>query len=517
MLITDPIDFSAYHHPQKIAIVTAQATVTYAELSASINQTANALLALTNSDAVSEQKKVAVLLDNSLELLQVFLAAAKIGWLSLIFDPKWTVKDLNVLLAEIRPGILVIHDTYQGRIEQSAEQTHVIVVPTSGETASVEPTREFSQWLQSYSSAEPAMQAQEEDTFYVGYTSGTTGKPKGFVRTHRSWVESFRMSNAAFRIDADHHVLAPGPLVHSLSLYAATATLFAGATVHIVQKFTAQNVLDVIFAQSITDLYVVPTMFEALYEESLKRSQSQATTSSVRGIISTGDKWSALSKQKVKMVFPGASLFEFYGASELSFVTILDPDGNQRRPDSVGKPVENVTISIRDAEGKEVQRGEAGTLYVQSPMLFAGYYMGSAIASESNENGWATVGDIAKQDEEGFVYIVGRKNNMLISGGLNIYPQEIEEVLVQIPSIHEALVIGVPDTHWGEKIVALVKLKPEATLEEDTVKMYCRDHLAIYKCPKEIRQVEAFSYTQSGKIARQVMREQFIWGQTNHE
>ncbi|HEU5376446.1 MAG TPA: AMP-binding protein [Ktedonobacteraceae bacterium] len=312
-------------------------------------------------------------------------------------------------------------------------------------------------------------------------------------------------------------MLAPGPLVHSLSLYAAAATLFAGATVHIVQKFTAPNVLDVIFAQSITDLYVVPTMFEALYEESLKRGQSLVTTSSVRSIISTGDKWSALSKRKVKMVFPGASLFEFYGASELSFVTILDPDGNQRRPDSVGKPVENVTISIRDAEGKEVQRGEAGTLYVQSPMLFAGYYMGNTIASESSENGWVTVGDIAKQDEEGFVYIVGRKNNMLISGGLNIYPQEIEEVLLQIPSIHESLVIGVPDTHWGEKIVALVKLKPEATLEEDTVKMYCRDHLATYKCPKEIRQVEVFPYTQSGKIARQVMREQFTWRQTNHE
>ncbi len=513
MLITDSIGVHAARQPQQHCIVTPDGAITYAQFAALLNCTAHALLAVQERSQRPTQYQVALLLDNSIELLQTFYAAAAIGWLALVLDPKWPAMDLNAVLLESQPDVLLIQAAYLDRLGVLPPQTQVVVVsspgavPTSHQSAF--PT--LSQWIKPDSQA-PVVQVADTSDFYVGYTSGTSGKPKGFVRHHRSWIASFQVSNAAFDIGPVSHVVAPGPLVHSLSLYAAASTLFAGGTFYLLHKFAADTLLALLSTYPISHLYVVPTMLEALFQQ-MQRTPTTLVSQSPC-LISSGDKWNLLSKQRASALFPQAQLFEFYGASELSFVSILDPESNAHKPTSVGRPAATVRISLRDVHGNEVPQGEIGQVYVQSQMLFSGYYRNPSATQHVLHDGWATVGDLAWQDAEGFLYIAGRKQYMIISGGLNIYPAEVERVLLQLPAIAEALVLGLPDAYWGERVVALVTLKEGAALDVAAIKAYCKAHLPAYKCPQDIIHVAAFPHTLSGKIARDVVQQQLRAGST---
>ncbi|MBE3102852.1 MAG: AMP-binding protein, partial [Bacilli bacterium] len=253
---------------------------------------------------------------------------------------------------------------------------------------------------------------------------------------------------------------------------------------------------------NITTLYVVPTMFASLVKELGKGDGRQKITR----LISSGAKWEEGLKQKVRNQFQEAQLYEFYGASELSFVTYLDNQGNIQKPGSVGKPFHNVEISIRK-DGREVTLGEVGLLYVKSDMVFIEYYQNYAETNRVFDNGWATVGDLAKQDEEGYLTILGRENNMIITGGLNVYPEEIESVLLQMLEIEEVIVLGIPDDYWGEKIHAIVKIKEGQTLKKQVITSYCRKQLANYKVPRTYHFLDSFPYTSNGKIARGELKE----------
>jgi len=316
-------------------------------------------------------------------------------------------------------------------------------------------------------------------------------------------VKSFKASEIEFGINAADHILVPGPLVHSHFLYAAVHGLYTGATVYLQDKFSAAKMLSCMEQFPLSVVYMVPTMFEALFK-AVEDTQEPLPVNCVRALISSGAKWGTQSKHKITNFFPAADLYEFYGASELSFVTVLDPEGNRRKPDSVGRPVHGVDISIRNKDGGEAAVGEVGKLYVRSEYVFMGYYRNPGETRHVlGENGWATVHDMAWRDEDGYVYIAGREKNMMICGGLNIYPEEVERVILQLPEIEEAVVVGVPDQYWGEKIVALVRAKSGMTIRKNVIKRHCRTHLAGYKCPRKVVEVDAFPYTTSGKIARE--------------
>lgn len=501
MLITDPLAEYAQRCPQKTCIVSSQGSLTYGQLARLIEQIACSLQRYRRQRTPVDQPRVALLLGNRVELLQVFLAAARIGWLTLVLDPKWTAREVMTTLLEAGPDVVLVEQTYAGQLQALPDAPHVVLLPTSDQPLAEGSYQPFAEWIGESLATTLDARASDEELFYVGFTSGTTGKPKGFMRDHRSWIASFYMSNAAFGIDAQHHVLAPGPLVHSLSIYAACATLFAGATFYLLPRFEAARVLALLATAPVSHLYLVPTMFEALVRERAVGEYTDAHFQ-VRSIISTGDKWSASSKQKIGELFPGTRLYEFYGASELSFVTILDPEGNRCKPESVGKAASGVQISLRDTTGQEVCSGEIGQLYVQSAMLFAGYYHLPEETRGVLHDGWATVGDLAWLDEEGFLYLAGRKQNMLISGGLNIYPEEIESVLLRLSSLAEAMVMGLPDPYWGERVIALLLPKAGNQVQPEELATFCKTHLPAYKCPKAFLQVKAFPHTPSGKIAR---------------
>ncbi|MDQ0339331.1 acyl-CoA synthetase (AMP-forming)/AMP-acid ligase II [Caldalkalibacillus uzonensis] len=256
-------------------------------------------------------------------------------------------------------------------------------------------------------------------------------------------------------------------------------------------------------------LFIVPTMAAAIMQE-LEHREEVPTAHHLQKIISSGAKWQAVDKRKLGTFFPHTGLYEFYGASELSFVSVLSPQDQLSRGASVGRPFYGVEISIRNQDGQEVAPGEVGQVYVKSDMFFSGYVHDQQATQEVLQGEWATVGDVGTVDEDGYLYLVGRAKNMIISGGLNVYPEEVERVLKQLPCIEEAAVIGVPDDYWGEKVAAVVKFRTGERLEQEEIRQYVRQYLARYKCPREIIEVSTFPYTSSGKIARRKLQEMIL-------
>ncbi len=508
MLVTQTITEFASTHPDKIALVSDSACLSYGELNTRINRLCHTISANTHDRGTPNV--IALLLGNSVELLEIFLAGAKIGWISAVMDPKWSPHELNSSVNDSRPAILVVDKAYYSRLNNIPRETLVVVAGEDLEGIDHDTAISYEAWIACNSEDEPHVTVSKSDLFYMGYTSGTTGRPKGFVRTHESWIESFKVGTREFSHQGDDRIFAPGPLSHSLSLYAGLYTLFLGGTFYFLHKFSPQQALDLIVKHSITHLYLVPTMFEAMYRSHLSKFEPPVC-SSIRTVISSGDKWNPESRQKAQAVFPHAQLFEFYGASELSFVSVLNPEHSLKKPECVGKPVYNVRISIRDAAQYEVPPGTTGQLYVKSNMICSGYYgCQEEPGNEFMPGEWASVGDIAYQDDEGFIYLVGRKKNMLITGGLNIYPEEVERVLLSLPEIDAAIVAGVPDSYWGQRVVALVKVKKAAFIDNERILAFCREHLAPHKCPRNIIRVDSFPLTTSNKVARKQINEWLI-------
>ncbi|WLD91701.1 AMP-binding protein [Alkalihalobacillus sp. AL-G] len=502
MLLTDGFSLHANKNPNKIAIQTKQRQITYGELHCIIDQTANALLSIKKGKKSGSVCKAAFLLDNSIEFFQIFLAAAKIGWIAVPLDPKWNNEEIDEILEKTCPDVLVIQGKHLRKLSNKTISYPLIIAGRHQLESYDRHFVSFEQWVEQKPVSAPRInKLSQHSPFYMGFTSGTTGTPKAFTRSHRSWVESFNGSNVEFGINSHDHTLIPGPLVHSLFLYASIHTLSIGGTVHLLEKFSAMKAVELMENRPVTVVYVVPTMFEAICR-TVSNVPAYRRPAHLRDVISSGAKWSAASKKQIADLFPGVNLYEFYGASELSFVTVLDPKGNLQKPDSVGRPFHNIEISLRDSHGMEVETGEVGKLYVKSEMIFSGYYQNEDESKKVLQDGWATVGDLARRDNEGYVYIVGREKNMIIYGGLNVYPEEIEKVLRQLPEIQEAVVLGIKDDYWGEKIVAIIKFNKGNHLKEREVQAYCRKRLAKYKCPREVIPVEAFPHTNSGKIAR---------------
>lgn len=475
MRITATYHRHAQTDGQRPAIVTEEETLSYQNWAELVNQTA---ASFRKEQAV--HRRVALFLPNGRLFLQLFAGAAAAGWAAIVGDMRWTAEEMKARLNEVAPDLVIADDGMKPFFEASG----MPVIFAS----------EVKDWL---SEEEEEAKDEENVPFYIGFTSGSTGKPKAFVRSHDSWVESFQCNKVELSMTEKEHVLIPGSFVNSTFLYGALSTLFLGGTLYVLKKFSPDRFMHYFQHYPITAVYVVPTMLHALLKEGCSSDRAVS-------FISTGAKWQPQVKKDMHRHFPKARFYEFYGSSELSFVTVLQNEQQTERPDSVGKAFHNVEVKVVDEKGREVGAGEAGTLYVKSNMLFDGYLNNEEETNKVLQGEWATVHDIAKMDEDGYVYILGRKNDMILYGGINIYPQEIEKVLREFPGVEEAVVVGVKDEYWGEKVAACVK----GNVSLHQLKQFCRSNLSPYKVPRLFRQVDSFPYTTGGKISRRVVKKQ---------
>lgn len=422
---------------------------------------------------------MALLIGNEPAFLELFFAIVTLGWVAIPFDPKWSEQEAVRINDNAQPDLMI-----------TSKQFINVARYRFTSTIAIEDIRKT---VIDHPEIQPATFAKEP--FYLGFTSGSTGIPKGFIRNHESWLTSFAAGEMAFQYDQDDIMIAPGPLSHSLSLYGAIHALHIGATFYLTTSFSAVTTFDLLKAGKATVIYAVPTMLNGLASQ-LGTIEENIT------ILSSGAKLETTIKDNLKKVFPTSNIYEYYGASELSFITYTTEKITEMYPNSVGKPFPGVRISIRNDAGDPLPINEIGNIYIESSFLFTGYVNNPQATKEVLTKHGANIGDLGFMNDEGLLTIVGREKNMIISGGQNVYPEEVELVIKQSNDVKDVIVLGIDDTHWGQKIIAFIQWKNENLDHIKQLRNHCKTHLSIYKRPRKYYTVKEFPYTRTGKIAR---------------
>ncbi len=340
----------------------------------------------------------------------------------------------------------------------------------------------------------------EEDTAVILYTSGTTGKPKGAELTH---LNLFRNADVSSRttceIGAGDVVLGALPLFHSFGqTVGMNASLKVGACLTLVPKFDPGEALATMERDGVTHFYGVPTMFGALLHHP---DRERFDTSSLRNCITGGASMPVEVLRGFEDAF-GAKVMEGYGLSETSPVASSNHPDRERKAGSIGTPIEGVEMKVVDESDEEVAQGEVGEIVIRGHNIMKGYWQRPDATAEAMRGGWFHSGDIARTDEDGYFYIVDRKKDLIIRGGYNVYPREVEEVLYEHPKIREAAVVGVPHDEWGEEIGAAVVLHEGEELSAEEVSAYVKERIAAYKYPRVVWFIDDLPKGPTGKILK---------------
>lgn len=471
-------------HPNSIALVSDGHTSTYAEVCVRAYAFAARVGPLLKSN---KAPRVALCLPNSTAVIDVFLGTLMAGGCVCLFDPAWPRSLFLELLEDHHPDVLVASEELLADIREELRSTVGISkrdLVGASETASIQ---------------QQSTMAKSDSPFLIGFTSGSSGKPKAFIRSHRTWIESFKHSAMEFGDVTGARVLAPGPLSHGLSLYAVIEALCAGATAVIQSKFKALDVLEVLGTYPVSSLVVVPAMLDALLE-----AGSADSYVGLQRIITAGAKLSPSLRVRARTAFPTAEIIEYYGASELSFITIAK-GSEVIPPESVGRAFSGVEISVRDDGVECVETGQIGTVWIKSDMVCSGYVGFTDGSGLKQEKEWATVGDIGHLDDEGFLFLAGREGSAITSAGYTVYPSAIENALLNHPGVIDTAVLGLPHDRWGEVIAAVIVPASGTSVSEEELRTYCEGVLEPYACPRRWRLTASLERTQSGKVKRAVL------------
>ncbi|MBO0805983.1 MAG: AMP-binding protein [Nocardiopsaceae bacterium] len=513
-----PDDILAAHaasQPGKPAVIedTPGGTVvtwTYAELEERANRVANLLLAL----GAGPGTKVGWCGPNSPRVVVVMSAIRKIGAISVPLNYRFTPAEAAYVIGDSDAEI-VYADSEQapllaGLRGQLPALRHVIAVggPAPEGTLSDADV-----------AAAPATAPDVGEAGGPGgsmiYTSGTTGKPKGALRTRGPDPETSAalLSLLGYRTDDVH--ITTGPLYHSGPSAFMSAALLYGQTIVVQRKFGAEDWLRLVDAYQVSTTFAAPApirMICALPAEVKDRYDR----SSMRVMVANAAPWSQALKRRYLADFPPESLFEVYGSTELGVDTVLLPADQLRKPGSCGRPAPGIEIVLFDGDGEVVTGtgpSHPGEVFVRSKSLFEAYYKNdagyAASGRDDSHRGFHTVGDIGYWDDEGYLYICDRKSDMIISGGMNVYPAEVEAALDRHPGIYEAAVFGIPSEEWGEAVHATIVRSPGSAVTAEEVTAFAREHLAGYKVPRSVDFAAELPRTGSGKILKRQLRAPF--------
>ncbi|MCM3641499.1 MULTISPECIES: class I adenylate-forming enzyme family protein [Priestia] len=338
----------------------------------------------------------------------------------------------------------------------------------------------------------PLRQVNElSDLFLFGFTSGSTGRPKGFVKSHYSWSSSFQEWSDIFSLEQHDKVLVPLHISYSAQLYPVLHALCSGMHAIMLEAFTPSAV----FNKEASCMSITPALVSPLLRYAQSRSKEKRLLP--KTVISVGNKLSPSVRKKFSQAFPNSFLYEYYGSSEMGFVTVLSPHTAETMPHTVGYPVDSVDVLILNERGKEVEKGDKGTLFVKTTQAFEGFVKDSEETKRSFFNGYVTSHDIAVQLPDGSITIVGRDKNVIKSSGSLVYAEEIEELLLQIPGVSEAAVFSVVDAERSEVVGTAIVLE-NISLSE--VRQVLAKQVSAYKIPRVWRVLTSFPRMKNGKI-----------------
>ena len=495
------LDVHAAVRPNKVALICGERSLTYAEYNAQARRAANALSRL----GVKANDHVAVMAHNCIELLEITAGLSKLTALPVLLNYRLREHEIAYILNDSEANVAIAGPELVEVVEKARTEVKGNVVYIAIGTA-----RPPVGWLR----YEDLLAGASEDVplgasglgSSMSYTSGTTGKPKGAYRTRRLQVEEIIPTIQAFElVESDVHLLA-GPYYHSAPSAFANLHGLLGSTIVVEPKYDPIEALELIDRHKMTTTFMAPTLLQRLVEVP-EDVFSRYDVSSLHSIILGGAPCPYVLKVRAIKRF-GEHIWEFYGATETAFVTILRPEDQLRKPGSCGKAGPGQEIRLLDAEGHEVPDGIPGEMWSRYSWL-AEYYHKPEATARSMREGFFSVGDIAYRDEEGYYYICDRKIDMIISGGVNIYPAEIEAVLASHPAVADVAVIGVPDSLWGESVKAVVELRPGATATADELIDFCGERLADYKKPHSVDFVAELPRNPAGKLLKMQIREPY--------
>ncbi len=509
----DLLTLYAQAQPDKAAVIDDRpdgtvTTLSFGELNARANRLADVLVDLGARPGAT---KIVWCGQNSIGLVTVINAARKLGVTAVPLNYRLSDEEATYVTDHCDASIVYVDaevaSTFERIRAEIPQVKHILVFGGATPDGMID----ADQLMAAASPEEPEIPSSTQGGATMIYTSGTTGKPKGAFRPGSTSPEQAGALVALIGYTPDDVYIPTGPLYHSGPLGFMGIAQALGQTVVLQRKFAPEDWLRLVTKYRVSSTFSAPTpirMICALPAE----VKARYDTSSMKRMIANAAPWSFALKLMYLENFPAESLFEVYGSTELSVNTILMPDDQLRKPGSCGQAAPLVEIELFDDDGNEVTGtgpDHPGELFVESASVFADYYKEHDKYEADQKHGYQTVGDIAYRDDEGFYYICDRKKDMIISGGMNIYPAEIEAALEAHPDIYEAAVFGIPDDEWGEAVHAVVVQREGAGLTEADVTAHAREKLAGYKVPRSITWSNELPKTGSGKLLKRELRAPF--------
>jgi long-chain acyl-CoA synthetase len=476
-------------HGDRVALRLGEATTTYRELDRDTARVAG----LLRDRGTQPGDRVGIMLPNTPEFAVLYYGVLRAGGVTIPMNPLLKAREVAYYLGDSGARLVFVWHGFAEEAQAGAKQAEaeaIVVDPaTFGQVvlAAAQPLAEV-------------VERQEDDTAVILYTSGTTGQPKGAELTHVNLARNAEVTRAdLLRLTPDDVVFGGLPLFHSFGQTVTLNTVVgAGASLSLLPRFDPGQALQVLAGHRATVFAGVPTMYGALL---FHPDRAAYDVSALRVCVSGAAALPVEVLRGFEAAF-GCTVLEGYGLSETSPVASFNHPDRERKPGSIGTPIRGVEMRVVDEQGSDVPRGEVGEIAIRGHNVMKGYWRRPEETATAIPDGWFRTGDLARQDDEGYFYIVDRKKDLIIRGGYNVYPREVEEVLYEHPAVAEAAVIGLPHPELGEEVGAAVVLKPGAGVTAEALRDHVKAQVAAYKYPRKVWIVDALPKTATGKILK---------------
>ncbi len=499
------LEQQAQNYADKTYLFFEDKKFTYSQLNETVNKVANSLI----KEGIGKQDKVCIHLTNRPEFIFTFFACFKIDAVAVPINPVLKSGEIEYILNNSDAKIVVSQEDIVSNVLSIQNKIpNIKKIICVGKT--IDGTVSFSNFIKNKNVLSPQVEVKGEDIAGIIYTSGTTGKPKGVLLSHKNYLANTKMIVDHMDMREDDRFLCVLPLFHVNGQVVTTlSTYLAGVCLVLAPRFSASLFFDWVEKYKVTSFSAVPTIYAML----LNHPDSEGRNlSSLRFCICGAAPMPVEVFNNFEKKF-NVKIIEGYGLSEGTAGSIVNPLDGKRKIGSIGLPLKGQQVKILNNRDNELSPGKIGEIVIKGPNVMQGYYKNESATKEALKEEWLHTGDIGYTDKEGYFYITGRKKEMIIRGGENIYPREIEEVLYKNGKILEAAVVSIPDEIYGEEVYAFVVTKEGKEITEEEVISYCKERLADFKCPgKVVITNTSLPKTATGKIQKHIIKEKYKGG-----
>ncbi len=494
---------SAQRYPDRIALVLGDGTQwTFRETNTRVNRLADAL----SAHGVARGDRVAIFANNGVGYVEVILACLKLGCIYVPLNNRMTAAEVDPLIDQARPSAVFMDSTYASVMTPVLKQARGVTLISTFDDGEFTP---YEQLIAAGRDVEPAVEIDDEDIVGLAFTSGTTGSPKGVLQSQRMLKNLVTAITLDYEIQPDEFRYSSSPMFHIGGQSPVLMHLWRGFPTLIMPSFDPDAVLYWIRDRGLTGCFLVPTMISALLAHP---KIAESTYPGLRSIIYGAAPMPPSLLRRAIEVFECDFVNAFGAGTETGLQTVLSSADHRRAVSgaehllgSIGKPAYGVDVKLIDDQDNICAVGEVGEIVTRNAQTMSGYLGRPDATAEALRDGWFRSGDLAYQDEAGYLYLAGRRNDLIIRGGENVYPIEIEDALAAHPSVAAAAVVGAPDEHWGEVIVAFLVVSAPVTASE--VQAFARQSLAAYKIPVRVFFLDELPTNPAGKVLKRVLRD----------